>query len=431
MTARIIVGLQWGDEGKGKIVDYLSSKTDVVARFQGGHNAGHTIEVGGNKVVLHLLPSGALRPKVECYIGNGVVLSIQHLFEELAILEQQGVQLRERLFVSSLCPLLFSCHQLLDEAREMQRHGKHIGTTLRGIGPAYEDKVARRGLRLSHLIDMDEFARQLRALFEYHNFFLKHYYHHTLADVEEELQYIRAQRDDILDMMFDVSQRLAQLTAQGKDILYEGAQGSLLDIDHGTYPYVTSSNTIAGNVALGCGVDTSSIAHVIGVCKAYATRVGEGPFPSESTDAAGEHLAERGHEFGATTARARRCGWLDLVALKHALRINGVTSLCMTKLDVLSGLSQLKVCTDYTCTADTHSGKHNSKNYTADRYQSYQPVYTELEPWQEDISNVRSFGDLPTVVQNYLRFIEEAVDTPIDIVSVSPKRDGNIIMRPW
>lgn len=425
MSGSAIIGLQWGDEGKGKIVDYLTSKADAVVRFQGGHNAGHTIYVGGEKVVLHLLPSGALHPQVMCFIGNGVVLSIRHLLEEISILERQDIQIRPRLFLSPSCSLLFSCHQLVDEARETRQGGKSIGTTRCGIGPAYEDKVARRGLRLSDLLDARTFAEKLRALFDYHAFLLKHYYQYSrLADVEVELEYLLSQRDVVLSMLCDVPARLAQLNKAEKHILYEGAQGSMLDIDHGTYPYVTSSNTLASNAGIGAGIPVAEIGQVIGVSKAYTTRVGAGPFPSELHGNHARHLAQQGKEFGATTGRARRCGWLDLVALKQAAYLNGVTSLCLTKLDVLSGLETLKVVVDY-----TGSDEATAANYDAEMVKLRQPIYATLETWEESISSVRSFAELPANAQNYVRFIEEYLSRSIDIVSVGPDRDSNIILR--
>lgn len=427
MGARVIVGLQWGDEGKGKLVDYLTQQADAVVRFQGGHNAGHTIYVNEQKIVLHLLPSGVLHPGVDCYIANGVVLSIKHLFEEIAVLEQKGIELRKRLFISPLCPLLLSCHQAIDEAREDRQAkidcAEQIGTTKRGIGPAYEDKVARRGLRLADIANMDVFSKKLHALFDYHNFLLKEYYHYPqLVSAEEELEGILKHRDMLLSMMKNVSGRLVHQSKRGKQILYEGAQGSMLDIDHGTYPFVTSSNTIASNVGVGCGINTDLIDEVIGVSKAYATRVGAGPFPSEINDDAAHQLAQKGKEKGATTGRARRCGWLDLVALKYAIDLNGVTRLCLTKLDVLGGMKELKICVGYV-------GGAGDNSYMAEACETYQPIYANFETWQEDISSARSFADLPLNAQEYVRFIEEYVAVPIDIISVGPERDSNIVVN--
>ena len=425
MAGVAVIGVQWGDEGKGKIVDYLTRKADAVIRFHGGHNAGHTILINGQKTVLHLLPSGILHSKSQCFIGNGVVLSVPHLFEEITTLEAQGVAVRSRLKISPLCPLLFSCHQLIDQAREQKSAGTAIGTTGRGIGPAYEDRVARRGLRLSELVDEESFNEKLRGLFEYHNFLLKNYYHHSeLADVGSEINILRSHRGALLGMMTNVSESISRMYKQGGNILYEGAQGTMLDIDHGTYPYVTSSNTIAGNISIGTGVPSCYLDSVVGISKAYATRVGNGPFPTEINGSYAEHLSKRGNEFGATTGRMRRCGWLDAVALRYAVRMNNVASLCLTKLDVLSGLDVVKVCVGY-------QGVDNTEDctYSAQMCGSYQPIYREFSGWSQDISTINSYDDLPEEVKLYINFIENFIEVPIDIISVSPERSGNIVRQ--
>ena len=343
----VVLGTQWGDEGKGKIVDLLTEQAAAVVRFQGGHNAGHTLVIDGKKTVLHLIPSGILRENVECLIGNGVVLSPDALLEEIAELEASGVPVAQRLKLSPACPLILSCHVALDQAREKARGKARIGTTGRGIGPAYEDKVARRGLRLGDMADPERFEVKLRELMSYHNFMLKNYYGVEEIDVDALLAHCLKMAETLVPMMTDVTARLHELRKQGASIMFEGAQGSLLDIDHGTYPYVTSSNTTAGGTSTGSGFGPLYLDYVLGITKAYTTRVGGGPFPTELSCDIGARLAEKGHEYGATTGRARRCGWFDAVALKHSIQINSVSGLCLTKLDVLDGLDEINICVGY------------------------------------------------------------------------------------
>ncbi len=419
VTAAAVIGLQWGDEGKGKIVDCLTADADAVVRFQGGHNAGHTIIINGETRILHLLPSGVLRPGVECLIGNGVVLSPRALIEEIASLGAGADDATARLRLSDACPLLFECHQLLDAAREAARGGGAIGTTGKGIGPAYEDKVARRALRLSDLADADRFAEKLKALSEYHNFFLKNYYHHAVCDYRGDLDFVMSHRAALLDMMCPVHERLAELRRKGARVLFEGAQGTLLDIDHGTYPYVTSSNTAAGNIACGAGFAARHLNRVAGVVKAYTTRVGNGPFPTELDDETGRRLATRGGEVGATTGRARRCGWLDSVALRYAVDLNGVDTLCLTKLDVLEGIETLRICVAYKkCRAGVRA---------AAGLEDCEPEYVELPGWTESIRKVRCYEDLPRTTRDYVEWIEKRAGVPVSVLSVGPGRDDNII----
>src|SRR5687767_10759023 len=343
----VVLGTQWGDEGKGKIVDVLTDRATVVVRFQGGHNAGHTLVINGEKTVLHLIPSGILRANVECLIGNGVVISPQALLEEIGMLEKKGVPARERLRISEACPLILPYHMAIDLARERARGKSAIGTTGRGIGPAYEDKVARRALRIGDLLHRERFAAKLGEVLDYHNFTLKHYFKTDTFDFQKLLDESMQFAEQIIPMIDDISARLHRYRTQGKNILFEGAQGTLLDIDHGTYPFVTSSNTTAGGAATGSGAGPLHLDYILGITKAYTTRVGAGPFPTELFDEMGEHLARRGHEFGSTTGRPRRCGWFDAVALRRSLQINSVSGLCVTKLDVLDGLETLRLCVGY------------------------------------------------------------------------------------
>lgn len=420
----VVIGSQWGDEGKGKIVDLLTAKADVVVRFQGGHNAGHTLVVGGQKTVLHLIPSGILRSDVECLIGNGVVLSLAALSKEIVELEQKNVNVRERLFVSEACPLILPIHIALDKAREKLRGSKAIGTTGRGIGPAYEDKVSRRGLRLGDLVIENGFVDRLRDLMEYHNFALRHYYKSEVLDFQETLDECLRQRKEILPMVADVATKLHEIRQLGKSVLFEGAQGMMLDIDHGTYPFVTSSNTTAGAVSSGAGIGPLDLDYVLGVTKAYATRVGAGPFPTELDDAIGQHLGEQGQEFGATTGRARRCGWLDIVALRRAQQVNGFTGLCITKLDVLDEMETLKLCVGY---------QYRNHNYdvappSADILGDCLPIYEKLTGWQENTSGVEKYNDLPGDAKKYLQRIASLTEIPIAIISTGPDRNHTIVL---
>ena len=421
----VVLGTQWGDEGKGKIVDMLTAQADAVVRFQGGHNAGHTIVVNDETTILHLIPSGILRDSVECFIGNGVVLSPQALLEELTMLEQKGVQARSRLYLSDGCPLILPYHILLDQAREKARGKSAIGTTGRGIGPAYEDKVARRGLRLGDLADIENSVSKLESILDYHNYVLKNYFQHETCDVAEVSDQLRSWSESLQAMISDVSARLYALQSQGKRILFEGAQGTLLDIDHGTYPYVTSSNTTAGGVCSGSGFAPSSLHYILGIVKAYTTRVGGGPFPTELHDAVGEELGTRGHEFGATTGRQRRCGWLDVITLKRAMQLNGVTGICLTKLDVLDNLAELSICTSYSLNGATI----DSLPLNAENIERCKPNYITMPGWQSPTVGATQFNELPENAKRYIEKIEELLETPIDIISTGPERSQNIIRK--
>ena len=421
----VVIGTQWGDEGKGKVVDLLTDKADAVVRFQGGHNAGHTLVIQGRKTVLHLIPSGILRDNVRCLIGNGVVLSPDALLEELEMLEAGGVDARSRMGISESCPVILPYHIALDQAREAARGNNAIGTTGRGIGPCYEDKVSRRGIRLGEMLDEPHFTDRLREVMEYHNFALEHYFKFDTVDYRKVLDEALAQAEQIRPMIDDVPGTLNRLRRQGRSVMFEGAQGALLDIDHGTYPYVTSSNTTAGGASTGTGVGPRDIDYVLGIVKAYTTRVGAGPFPTELFDDDGEHLGVKGHEFGATTGRKRRCGWLDTVALKRSLQINSVTGMCITKLDVLDGLDTVKICVAYKL--DGH--EVDTPPVGADRFEQCEPVFIELPGWKESTVGVKTRDELPQTARDYLRKVEELCETPIDIISTGPDRDETIVMR--
>jgi len=421
----VVIGTQWGDEGKGKVVDLLTDRASAVVRFQGGHNAGHTLVIDGQKTVLHLIPSGILRENVLCLIGNGVVLSPAALLEELEMLDRAGVPARERLKISESCPLILPYHIALDQARERARGSKAIGTTGRGIGPAYEDKVARRGLRLGELLDPAHFTERLREVMEYHNHALQHYFKTATVDYQQVLDEALAQGEQIAPMVADIPGLLHSMRRTGRDIMFEGAQGALLDIDHGTYPYVTSSTTTAGGAASGSGVGPRHIDYVLGIVKAYTTRVGAGPFPTELFDEVGAYLGKQGHEFGATTGRQRRCGWLDTVALRRSLDINSVSGMCITKLDVLDGLDTLKIAVSYRlngATVDTPPAG-------ADLIEQCEPEYIEMPGWQESTVGVKTIADLPAAAKAYLDKIEELCETPIAIVSTGPDRAETIVLR--
>jgi len=417
----VVLGTQWGDEGKGKIVDLLTDQAEAVVRFQGGHNAGHTLVIEGEKTVLHLIPSGILRDNVLCLIGNGVVLSPAALLKEMAGLEEKGVPVRERLRLSGGCPLILPYHIALDQARERARGNAKIGTTGRGIGPAYEDKVARRGLRLDDLMNPERFAEQLREVMEYHNFALTQYYKTDAVDYQTVLDEALAQAEEMKPMMADVTGILHQYREEGRGIMFEGAQGSLLDIDHGTYPYVTSSNTTAGGTSTGSGVGPLFLDYVLGITKAYTTRVGSGPFPTELFDDIGEHLAVKGHEVGATTGRDRRCGWLDLVALKHSIQVNSVSGICFTKLDVLDGLETIRVCTGY-------EGQ-GTGGFSADSIANITPVYEDLPGWTETTVGAKTLEELPANARAYIKYVEQKLGVPIDIISTGPDREETITLR--
>jgi adenylosuccinate synthase len=419
----VVIGTQWGDEGKGKVVDLLTDKAAAVVRFQGGHNAGHTLVIDGSKTVLHLIPSGILRDKVLCLIGNGVVLSPSALLEELEMLEAAGVPARSRLKISESCPLILPYHIALDQARERARGKKAIGTTGRGIGPAYEDKVSRRGLRLGELLDTVHFTERLREVMEYHNHALQHYFKAAPVDYQQVLDETLAKGEQISPLVADIPGLLHRLRKDGSNIMFEGAQGALLDIDHGTYPYVTSSTTTAGGAASGSGVGPRHLDYVLGIVKAYTTRVGAGPFPTELFDDDGRHMGENGNEFGATTGRQRRCGWLDVVALKRSLEINSVTGMCVTKLDVLDGMDTLKICVSYRLNGESI----DVPPVGADLTEQCTPEYIEMPGWSETTAGAKSLDELPAAAQAYLRKVEELCETPIAIISTGPDRTETII----
>ncbi|MDO6468825.1 adenylosuccinate synthase [Neptunomonas phycophila] len=421
----VVLGTQWGDEGKGKIVDLLTEQVSAVVRFQGGHNAGHTLVIDGKKTVLHLIPSGVLRENVLCLIGNGVVLSPEALIKEMRGLEEAGVPVRERLKLSGACPLILPYHVALDQARELARGNAKIGTTGRGIGPAYEDKVARRGLRLADLMDAKRFEEKLREVVAYHNFTLKNYYKVEEVDVEQVLAEALEMGEQLRPLVADVTAILHKMRKNGESIMFEGAQGSLLDIDHGTYPFVTSSNTTAGGTSTGSGFGPLYLDYILGITKAYTTRVGGGPFPTELDCEIGDRLAERGHEFGSTTGRARRCGWFDAVALKHAVQINSVSGICLTKLDVLDGLETINICTGY---LDAQGNPVETLTGSED-YEAVQPVYEEIPGWSGSTVGAKSIDDLPKEALAYIKRLEELTETPIDIVSTGPDRNETIVLR--
>ena len=421
----VVLGTQWGDEGKGKIVDLLTENVAAVVRFQGGHNAGHTLVIGGEKTVLHLIPSGVLREGVLCLIGNGVVLSPEALLKEMDALESRGVPVRERLRISPACALILPYHSALDLAREQARGDRKIGTTGRGIGPAYEDKVARRGLRLGDLRDPARFEARLREVMEYHNFVLTQYYHQEAIDVAKTLEDALRMGETLKPMMADIPAMLHQYRMEGKRILFEGAQGALLDIDHGTYPYVTSSNTTTGGTATGSGFGPLYLDYVLGITKAYTTRVGSGPFPTELFDEVGARIAQRGHEFGSTTGRPRRCGWFDAVSLREVVRINSVSGLCITKLDVLDGLETINMCIGY----EDSSGQIVGTPRDAADFESLLPVYETVNGWSESTLGVQHWEQLPLNARRYIERIAELVGVGIDIVSTGPDRNETIILR--
>lgn len=421
----VILGTQWGDEGKGKIVDLLTDQVAAVVRFQGGHNAGHTVIIEGDKTILHLIPSGILRDGVQCLIGNGVVLSPTALFDEIDMLEQKGLSIRERLKISEACTLILPYHVALDQAREKAKGNDAIGTTGRGIGPAYEDKVARRALRAGDLLNKDKFAKKMSEVMEFHNFILKEYFKTETVDYQTTLDETMELAESIVPMITDVTELIWQLQKEGDDILFEGAQGTLLDIDHGTYPFVTSSNTTAGGVSTGTGVGPGCIDYILGITKAYTTRVGSGPFPTELLDETGEYLAKKGHEFGATTGRARRCGWFDAVALRRSKQVNSLSGLCITKLDVLDGLDSIQICTGYNYRGETRLTPPSG----ADAIAECMPVYEEMVGWPESTSGVTSYAELPESARNYLKRLEELTETPIDMISTGPDRVETIILK--
>jgi adenylosuccinate synthase len=420
-----VVGIQWGDEGKGKIVDLLTDRVAAVVRFQGGHNAGHTLIIGGEKTVLHLIPSGILRPGVQCVIGNGVVIHLPSLLQEIERLESRGISVMDRLMISVACPLILPSHIALDRAREAERGRNAIGTTGRGIGPAYEDKAARRSLRVSDLFDAARFTERLGAAMELHNFLLERYYGVQPVDLEKTRdEYLRL-GERIKPLAGDAARHLDDLRRGGASLLFEGAQGTLLDVDHGTYPYVTSSNTTAGFAATGTGLGLGAFDYVLGIVKAYTTRVGAGPFPTELFDDMGAHLARVGAEFGSTTGRPRRCGWFDAVAARRAVLHNGVTGLCVTKLDVLDGLERLKICVGYRLDGEVVDGTP----LLVDRYADCEPVYEELPGWRSSTVGITNAAGLPAAARDYLHRIEDILQVSVDMVSTGADRDQNIVLR--
>ncbi|MCE2989275.1 MAG: adenylosuccinate synthase [Burkholderiales bacterium] len=421
----VVIGTQWGDEGKGKIVDWLTERVAGVVRFQGGHNAGHTLVVNGKKTILRLLPSGMLHGHVTCYIGNGVVLSPEALLREIDELTAAGLQVAERLRISEGCPLILPYHVALDQAREASKGDAKIGTTGRGIGPCYEDKVARRAIRLHDLMFPERFKSKLTEVLDYHNFVLTKYLGAAPVSVESVYEPALKMAERLAPMMADVSAELNRLMADGKALLFEGAQAALLDVDHGTYPFVTSSNCLAGQASAGAGVGPNALHYVLGITKAYATRVGSGPFPTELENDVGQRLRDRGHEYGSVTGRPRRCGWFDAAALKRAAQINGLSGLCITKLDVLDGLSELKVCTGYKL-----DGKVlDILPYGADSIARCEPIYETHPGWQDSTLGIQDFAALPVNAQKYLRRLEELVGTRVALVSTGPDRNETIVLH--
>jgi len=421
----VVIGTQWGDEGKGKVVDWLTDHAQGVVRFQGGHNAGHTLVIDGKKTVLHLVPSGILRKDVTCYIGNGVVLSPQALISEMDELERAGADIAGRLRISEACPLLLPCHAALDVARESAQGAGKIGTTGRGIGPAYEDKIARRAIRLQDLFIPARFSAKLEPLLDYHNFVLTKYLHAQPVDFARTRDEALALAPRLKPLVADVAKALYDENRKGKNLLFEGAQGTLLDVDHGTYPYVTSSNCVAGTAAAGAGVGPQMLHYVFGITKAYTTRVGSGPFPTELEDTTGELLRKRGQEFGATTGRPRRCGWFDAAALRRSIQINGVSGLCITKLDVLDGMPKVKLCNGYRI-----DGKlHDLLPLGAEEAARCEPVYEELAGWKESTVGISEYGKLPAAARAYLERLQSVCGVPVDMISTGADREETIVLR--
>ena len=427
----VVIGTQWGDEGKGKIVDWLTDRAQGVVRFQGGHNAGHTLVIGGKKTVLHLIPSGILRGDVDCFIGNGVVLSPQALLSEIDELEAGGVKgVVARLCISEACPLILPYHAALDQAREKSKGAQKIGTTGRGIGPAYEDKVARRAVRVQDLFAREKFAAKLGEILDFHNFTLQKYFNTAPVDFQKTLDEQMSYADRVRPLMSDITQTLAGLRAKNANVMFEGAQGAMLDVDHGTYPFVTSSNTTGGFAATGTGLGPRSFDYVLGIVKAYTTRVGAGPFPTELFDEYGEHLSRVGHEFGAVTGRKRRCGWFDAVALRRSIIHSSVSGLCLTKLDVLDGLDTLQICVGYRLSKEGGTGAVSQEPpLFADAFADVEPVYEEMPGWKESTIGVTSYGALPVNARKYLERLQALAGIPIDIISTGPDRDQTIVLR--
>lgn len=421
----VVIGTQWGDEGKGKIVDWLTDHAEAVVRFQGGHNAGHTLVIGGKKTILRLIPSGILHDHKACFIGNGVVISPEALLKEIDELEAAGIRVSERLKISGSCPLILPYHIALDQAREQAKGEKKIGTTGRGIGPTYEDKVARRAIRVQDLFDQAVFSSKLRDNLEYYNFMLKEYFKVDTIDFQAVYEQTMKLAERIKPMVADVSQILYNLNKNQQPILFEGAQGTLLDIDHGTYPFVTSSNCVAGAAAAGAGVAPQMLQYVLGIVKAYTTRVGSGPFPTELFCEIGEGLAKRGHEFGSVTGRPRRCGWFDAAALKRSIQMNGVSGLCVTKLDVMDGMNEIKLCVGY----ELDGERIDLLPAGSDLVAKCKPIYETMAGWKESTVGVKDYDALPAAAKAYLQRITEICEAPIDIISTGPDREETIVLR--
>lgn len=421
----VVIGAQWGDEGKGKVVDLLTDRVQAVVRFQGGHNAGHTLVINGVKTALNLIPSGIMRPGVACLIGNGVVLSLSALLSEIEKVEATGASVRDRLFISEAAPLVLPTHVKLDVARELARGEAKIGTTGKGIGPAYEDKIARRAVRVGDLFSRDLLAAKLGELLAFHNFVLRDYFHTDTVDFDETLNTLLAQAELIKPMVADVTERLRQHLERGDNVLFEGAQGALLDIDHGTYPYVTSSNTTAGGAATGTGVGPRHLDYVLGIVKAYATRVGSGPFPTELDNEIGQHIRDKGMEYGTVTKRPRRCGWFDAIAARRSIFNNSVSGLCVTKMDVLDELDEIRICTGYRV-----DGKAvDVPPIGAEGFSKIEAVYESMPGWKVSTYGINEYDKLPQKAREYLKKVEEVTRTPIAIVSTGPDRDHTIILR--
>lgn len=421
----IVIGTQWGDEGKGKVVDLLTERATAVARFQGGHNAGHTLVIDGQKHVLSLIPSGIMRAGTMCFIGNGVVLSMEALLKESQVLIEKGVPVFERLRISPNCPLILPSHVALDKARELARGDKAIGTTGRGIGPAYEDKVARRALRVADLFNAEQLASKLRDSLDFHNFMLANYFRQPIVEYQPTLDAMLAQGELVKPLVVDVTRELAALRGSGANVLFEGAQGAMLDVDHGTYPYVTSSNTTGGGASTGTGLGPRAFDYVLGIVKAYATRVGAGPFPTELFDAIGRHLSDVGHEFGSVTGRARRCGWFDAVALRRSIIHSSVSGLCVTKLDVLDGLETVRLCTGYRL----RGGLLSEPPMLVEDFAAVEPVYEELPGWSESTVGLTKYDQLPATARAFLERLQSVAGVPVDIVSTGPDREQTIVLR--
>ncbi len=422
----VVVGTQWGDEGKGKIVDLLTQDAQAVVRYQGGHNAGHTLKINGQKTVLHLVPSGILHPHVQCYIGNGVVVAPDALLKEIKALEAAGQNVRHRLWISQACPVILASHVALDQARETLSASKAIGTTGRGIGPAYEDKIARRAIKMGDLRHPDRLKEKITQLMAYHNFILTNYHHQEPVDVDAVIAQALQWAEALSMMITDTTTKIQAHRERGDVMLFEGAQGVYLDIDHGTYPYVTSSNTCVGSVTNGAGIGPRHLDYILGITKAYTTRVGGGPFPTELHDEVGQHLATVGHEVGATTGRARRCGWFDAVLLRRSIELNSITGLCLTKLDVLDGLDHIQVAIAY---RDANGNRLTSPPQSAEDYVGLEPIYETLPGWKESTVDVTSMEQLPAQARAYIHYLEKILSVPIDLVSTGPERNSTMIRR--